>query len=209
MYERWLVERGSAQFGEPLDHGDDSGSAGFEAQGRPQGAGAAHKRARIDRGQRGGREAGPGRGPAPSSVPERGNGSAPPDRGTPVPAAASQAGLRPVADSGGGEPPAATGGRAELARWRRAGRFEQDTVAALAGLLFGERRLERLEERQAGELATCLEFAVRGRVAERTLAQAVARLSRRDDREEAARALRAWLIQRANEHELLGRRRAA
>jgi hypothetical protein len=98
---------------------------------------------------------------------------------------------------------------AAVARWRRAGRFENDTVAALAALLFGERRLERLDDRQSRELALCLEFAVRGRVAERTLAGAITRLSARDAREEAARALCAWLIQRANEREQLGGRRAA
>jgi Rad52/22 family double-strand break repair protein len=204
MYERWLVERGIAQFGEPLDHGDESGSAGFEAQDRPQGVGEG-----TDQGQRRGRAAGPGRGPVASPVPGRGNGSGLPERGTPVPAAGSVVPLRPVADGVGGEPPACSADRAEVARRRRAGRFEQETVAALAGLLFGERRLERLNDRQVGGLATCLEFAVRGRVAPRTLAGALARLSQRDDREEAARALRAWLIQRANEHELLGRRRAA
>jgi hypothetical protein len=59
------------------------------------------------------------------------------------------------------------------------------------------------------ELAVSLEFAVRGRDSQRTLAGALTRLSERDDRAEAARALRAWLIRRANERELLGRRRAA
>jgi hypothetical protein len=99
--------------------------------------------------------------------------------------------------------------RGEVARWRRAGCLAEDTVAALASLLFDERRLERLDDRQVGELALCLEFAARGRVGQGTLARALTRLSQRDDREEAARTLRAWLIQRTNEREALGRRRAA
>jgi hypothetical protein len=200
MYERWLVERGRAQFGEQLDHGDETGAAGFEAQGPPQATGE-----RTDQAQRRGRKVGPRRGPASSPMPGPGNGSGLPGRGTPVQAAAPVGQLRPVADEPGGEPSAG----AEVARWRRAGRFEDDTVAALAALLFGERRLEHLDDRQLPELAASLEFAVRGQVSERTLARALTRLSERDDRAEAARALRAWLIQRANERELLGRRGAA
>jgi hypothetical protein len=200
MYGRWLAERGIRQFGTPLDHGDESGAAGFEAQGPPQGIGE-----RTDQGQRRGREAGPRRGPASSPVAGPGNGSGLPDRDTPVGTAALVGRLRPVAGGADGEPSAG----AEVARWRRAGRFDQKTVAGLAALLFGERRLERLDDRQVGELAVSLEFAVRGQVSERILARALTRLSERDDREEAARTLRAWLIQRTNERELLGRRRAA
>jgi hypothetical protein len=209
MYERWLSERGVAQFGDPLDHGDESGSAGFEAQDRPQRTSAPREPERIDQGQWRGREAGPRRGPASSPVRGPGHGSGLLDRGTPVLAVGPVGRLGPVADGGRREPPAAAANGAELARWRRAGRFEQDTVAALAGVLFDERRLERLDDRQVCELALCLEFAARGRVAQRTLARALTRLSQRDDREEAARTLRAWLIQRTNERELLGRRRAA
>jgi hypothetical protein len=204
MYGRWLAERGSAQFGEPLDHGDDSGAAGLEAQGRPQGIGE-----RTDQGQRRGPETGLRREPGASPVPGPGNGSGLSDRSTPVRTAAPFGGLQPVAGAGRGVPSAGTSSRAEVAHWRRAGRVEQKTVAALAGLLFGERRLERLGDGQVRELALCLEFAVRGQVSERTLAGALTRLSKRDDRAEAARALRAWLIQRANERELLGRRSAA
>jgi Rad52/22 family double-strand break repair protein len=209
MYERWLSERGIAQFGEPLEHGDETGAAGFEGQCRSQGTGAGDERQGIDQGQWRRGEAGPRGASADSRVPGPGDGSALPGRGRPVRAARSVGRLRPVADGGRREPPADSGHRVELARWRRAGRFEQDTVAALAGLLFGEGRLKRLDDPQVGELALCLEFAVRGRVAPRTLAGAITRLSKRDDREEAARALRAWLIEKANERELLGRRRAA
>jgi hypothetical protein len=200
MYERWLAERGRAQFGEPLDHGDETGAAEFEAQGPPQAISE-----RTDQGQRRGREAGPRRGPASSTVSGPGNGFGLPDRGTSGGTAAAVGRLRPVAGGPDGEPPAG----AEVARWRRAGRFEQETVAGLSALLFGERGLERLDDRQVGELAVSLEFAVRGQVSERILARSLTRLSERDDRAEAARALRAWLIQRANKRELLGRRSAA
>jgi hypothetical protein len=58
--------------------------------------------------------------------------------------------------------------------------------------------LERLNRGQLRELAVSLEFAVRGRVAQRRLTGAITRLSKRDDREGAARALRDWLIEKAN-----------
>jgi hypothetical protein len=168
-------------------------------------ANAARGRAR----QRREREAGPRRGPASTPVPGHGNGSGLPDRGTPVRAAAPVGRPRPVPNTTRPEPPAASRNRGEVARWRRAGRFEEDTVAGLAAVMFGERKLESLDDRQARELAVSPEFAVRGQVSEHTLAGALERLSERDDRAEAARALRAWLIQRANEVELLRRRRAA
>ena len=82
MYERWLAERGIAQFGEPLDNGDESGAPGFEAQDRPGDVGAPPDGGRIDQGQGRGREAGPQRGPGSSGAPGRGNGSGLPDRGT-------------------------------------------------------------------------------------------------------------------------------
>jgi hypothetical protein len=53
-----------------------------------------------------------------------------------------------------------------------------------------------------------LALAVRGRVSQPTLAEALAPLSGRDDRGEAAKALRPWLVERANERELPARRRA-
>lgn len=205
MYERWLSQRGVGQFGEPLDHGDETGAAGFEAQGRADRAAASPDGERTDQGQQRRLAGGPGRGPASSTAPGPGNRSGLPDRHTPARTTAPVGRLRAVPGGPNGEPPAS----AEVAGWRRAGRFEEDTVAALAALLFAERRLERLDDRQARELAASLEFAVRGQVSERTLAGALKRLSQRDDRAEAAKALRAWLIQRANERELLGRRRAA
>jgi hypothetical protein len=209
MYERWLEGRGRRQFGEPLDHGDETGAQGFERERRPGGTADRPDGRRIDQGQGRGREAGPQRGPGSSPVPGRGNSVLPPDRATTVQPATPLSRLRPVTDDIPGEPPANANGRGEVAHWRRAGGFKEDTVAALAELLFGEPRLERLDDRQAGELAMSLEFAVRGRVAQRTLAGAITRLSKRDDCAEAAKALRVWLIDKANERELLGQRKAA
>jgi Rad52/22 family double-strand break repair protein len=120
MYERWLDEHGIAQFGDPLEHGDESGAAGFEAQGRPQGIGEW-----TDQGQQRRRSAGPRHGPASSPVSGQGNGSSLRDRGAPIGTAGRGGRLRPVAGGPDGEPPAG----AEVARWLRAGRFEQQTVA--------------------------------------------------------------------------------
>jgi hypothetical protein len=47
------------------------------------------------------------------------------------------------------------------------------------------------------------------RVRPRTLDQAIARLSTRDGRGQDAKALRAWLVEKANERELPGRSKAA
>jgi hypothetical protein len=76
----------------------------------------------------------------------------------------------------------------QVVHWRRAGRFKEETIAALADLVFGDRRLEHLDGRPLDELAVSLEFAVRGRVEQRGLAGTVNRLSRRDARIEAAKA---------------------
>jgi hypothetical protein len=54
-----------------------------------------------------------------------------------------------------------------------------------------------------------LEFAVRGRVAPRTLAAAITRLEKREDSVKAAEKLRAWLVEKANTRELVGRPKAA
>jgi hypothetical protein len=75
----------------------------------------------------------------------RGSGSGPPDRGTPVEPARPVGRLPRVAEGGPAEPRA--GARDQIVHRRRAGRFEEDTVAALADLLFGEGRLERLDDR--------------------------------------------------------------
>jgi hypothetical protein len=53
-----------------------------------------------------------------------------------------------------------------------------------------------------------LESAVRATVAQPTLATARTRLSKRDDRPGAAKALRAWLIENADERDLVRRRKA-
>jgi len=104
MFGRWLAERGIRQFGTPLDHGDESGAAGFEVQDRPRRTSTPREPERIDQGHWRGREAVPRRGPASSPVRGPGHGSGLPDRKTPVPAAGPVGRLRPVADGGPGEP---------------------------------------------------------------------------------------------------------
>ena len=39
MYGRWLADGGGAQFGEPLDHGDQAGAPGLDDHQPPQSAG--------------------------------------------------------------------------------------------------------------------------------------------------------------------------
>jgi hypothetical protein len=65
-----------------------------------------------------------------------------------------------------------------IAHWRQAGHKEQ-TVAALAGLVCGEKVLERLSRDQVHRVAWLLELAVVGRVSRATLAAAIASASRR------------------------------
>jgi hypothetical protein len=209
MYERWLEERGIPQFGEPLDHGGENGARGFERRARPQGIDPPRDVNRIDQGQWRVLGDRPQRGSGPSPLPGRGNAGVPPDRGARVPPGSPVARLRPVSDTRRGQPPVREHDHEQVSRWQRAGRFDDETVATLAEFLFGEHRLDRLDDRQAGELAIAIELAVRGRVAQRTLAGAIARLSGRGDRPEAARALRGWLIEKANQPEQLDGRRGA
>jgi hypothetical protein len=209
MYERWLEERGIPQFGEPLEHGDENGARGFEARARPQGMGAPRDAKRIDQGQWRVPGHRPQRGSGPSPLPGPGNGGVSPDRGASVQPGSPVVRPWPVTDARRGEPLVRGNDHEQVACWQRAARFDDETVAALAEFLFGEHRLDRLDDRQAGELATSLELAVRGRVAQRALAGAIVRLSGRDDRPEAARALRGWLIEKANRRERLDGRRAA
>jgi hypothetical protein len=116
--------------------------------------------------------------------------------------------LRAVSDRSPSEPQAPARECGQITHWRLQGRYREETIAALAGLLFGEKVIERLTADQVRQFCFALEFAVRGGVAQRTLAGAITRLSKRDDRAEAAEALRIWLVQKANERELPGRQAA-
>ena len=69
--------------------------------------------------------------------------------------------------------------------------------------------LERLTPQQVSELRLLFECAVRGKVARRSLESWLVQLADRDDRPPAAAALRARLVEKANDVELLGRREAA
>jgi hypothetical protein len=97
----------------------------------------------------------------------------------------------------------------ELGYWQGKGRYGDESVRSLASLVCGENTLEALTAQQLRELAFLLECAVRGRVATRSLDSWLAQLAERDDRQAAAEALRARLIEKVNEVELDGRREAA
>jgi hypothetical protein len=200
-YRRWLEERGRRLFGEPLEHGDEAGAPGFDA------------------------EAG-GSKPEPSPA-EVGQGPEKAVADEPQPAAAEERAterdaspathdrefvtgrLRAVSDGGPGEPPATALDRQKIAHWRQAGRYKEETIAAIAELACGEKLLERLSPDQVRSVAWLLELAVAGRVSQRTLAGAVTRAGRRYERVEGARELEAWLRQKVDEVGLLGRREAA
>jgi hypothetical protein len=197
VHERWLAERGAKQFGEPLEHGDEPGAAGFEAEadGRPLGEAAV---AEVDQVQAdAGLAAAPpiGKQPAPTAA-----------RSTELQVSATSARpqtargrLRAVSDGEPGDPPATALERQQIAHWRMVGRYKDETISALAGLLVGERLLDLLSHAQVRTLAHALEFAVRGRVVQPTLAGAITRLSKREDREQAAAELQRWLRRKADE----------
>jgi hypothetical protein len=105
--------------------------------------------------------------------------------------------------------PVGTAPARELAYWQGKGGFGDETVRSLAALVCGESKIEALTAQQLGELAFLLECAVRGKVAKRSLDSWLAQLAGHDDRQSAAEALRARLIEKVNEVELGGRREAA
>jgi hypothetical protein len=100
-------------------------------------------------------------------------------------------------------------GRRELAHWQRKGRYRDETVRSLAALVCGESTLETLNDRQLRELGFLLECAVRGRVGRRSLESWLQQFGEDRDGLRAAEALRARLVEKANEVELGGRRDAA
>ena len=117
--------------------------------------------------------------------------------------------LRAVSDGKPGEPPATARDREQIARLQQAGRYKDETVSALAGLMCGEKVVERLNREQVKRVAWLLELAVAGRVSQRTLAGAVTRATRRYDLAKGAEELERWLGEKADEVGLLGRREAA
>ena len=187
-YERWLEQRGMRLFGEPLDHGDELGAPGFEADGeQPEAAEA--EAAAI-------RAAGP--------RPARRRDAAPAERHDGRPAR-----LRAVSDGSPGEPPATALDRKQIAHWQQAGGYKDETVSALAELACGEKIVERLSRDQVKRVAWLLELAATGRVSQRTLAGAITRATRRYDLAKGAEELERWLREKADEVGLLGRREAA
>jgi Rad52/22 family double-strand break repair protein len=176
MYERWLSEGGGKQFGEPLDHGDEAGAAGFDEQSDQPATESARPEEAADL------EAEPQDG-------ERADAAS----------VAAAGRLRAVSDGEPGDPPATALDRQQIAHWRLVGRYKDETIAALAELLVGEKLLERLSHAQVRTLSHTLEYAVRGQVAQPTLAGAITRLAKREDRDLAAQELERWLRQKAAE----------
>jgi hypothetical protein len=194
-YGRWLEQRGVRLFGEPLDHGDEPGAPGFEADAPTD----AESEAEGDQGGRAtdasGSEAAAERLPAPE---------APRHDSTMV-----SGPLQAVSDGSPGEPPATARDREAIARWQQTGRYKDETVSALAALACGEKLLDRLTRDQVKRVAWLLELAVAGRVSPRSFAGAVTRATRRYDLAKGAAELERWLREKADEVGLLGLREAA
>lgn len=196
-YAAWLEAKGVRQFGEPLDHGDELGAAGFEADRQqdptPVAADSAGDGDESAEAQ------------APASIDQTAAPDSAPDRKTVT------GRLRAVSDGTPGPAPASALDRRKIEHWRSTRGYKPETVEALAALFCGERILERLSHEQVHRLALTLEIAVRGKVGERDLAASLTRLGGREDREAAAQQLRERLVAKANEAELApgSRRRAA
>jgi len=181
-YQRWLDQRGRSAFGQPLDHGDETGAAGFEAQGQEPDIQVVPTAGS----QKHGEEVQADTHPQASSPGHAARGLA------------VSARLVAVTDGSPGDPPATALDRRKIAHWVQAGHYQDDTIASLAGLVCGERIVERLTHEQVGELAALLESAVRGRVTQADLADLVTRLESLDGERSAAVRLRRQLQQQAN-----------
>jgi hypothetical protein len=126
--------------------------------------------------------------------------------GQPVHAGPSAAadGVKAVADT-----PAAESAARQVAYWQEKGGYGDETVRSLTKFVCDEDALEPLTDDQLGELAFLVECAVRGKVTGRSLEIWVKQLAEGDDLRGAAETLRARLVEKTNEVELLGRREAA
>jgi hypothetical protein len=176
-YRRWLEQRGGRLFGEPLDHGDEPGAPGVEADA----AGGVEPSTEPDQEAAAGQVSEPRRPVHPEQTPARGDAHAPSDRETPARQQTVTGRLRAVSDGTPGEPPATARERAPIAHSRQAGGYRDETDSALAGLACGEKVVERLSREQVRRLTWLLELAVAGRVSEPSLVDAVTRASRRAD----------------------------
>jgi hypothetical protein len=206
QYRRWLERRGRRLFGEPLDHGDDPGALGFEAEADAE---SGREEPPVDQASAAHAATEPGRPAEADQSPGEEDRSAGHVNPAPERPQTIEGRLRAVSDGTPGEPPATALDRKQIAPWQGVGRYRDESVAALAALTCGERVLERLTHRQVNRLSWLLECAIRGRVSQRTLAGAITRLSKRDGRDQAAQELEKWLAEKADEVGLLGRREAA
>jgi hypothetical protein len=183
MYGRWLTERGKRLFGEPLHHGDELGARGFEP-GESADAVRTASEATSKQGQQ--------QVPPSDSTARAGEGRAS------APTGSKPVGGRLVAVSTGtlGDPPATALDRRQIAQWRQAGHYREETIAAVSTVLYGE-PLDRLSHAQPRDLAMALEFGARRSEAGRP------RRGRRADREvgraDAGRGRAACLARRARQ----------
>jgi hypothetical protein len=131
------------------------------------------------------REQGTGRSRLPkSSRPRPGTDPAPLDRDVVT------GRLRAVNDGTPGQPPATALDRQKIAHWREAGRYKEETVAAIARARLPRRGARAPGRDQVRSVAWLLELVVAGRVSQPDAAGAVTRASRRYERVEGARELR-------------------
>jgi hypothetical protein len=208
-YECWLKAKGERLFGPPLDHGDEAGAPGVEEQtprepGREEGQPEASAViAEVGSHEPQARTRGDGvHGPEQDEQAEPAEQAE--DRGTAsLSDSATVSGRLTAVSDGTPDPaPASALERRAVEHWRTVGRYKPETVEALAGLVCGQRMLDRLTHSQVNKLVLTLEVAVRGKVAQRDLASRLTRLAKRDDREQAAKELCDRLAHKANECEL-------
>jgi Rad52/22 family double-strand break repair protein len=225
-YERWLAEQGSGLFGPPLEHGDEAGAAGFErvegergaelenggAAGSPEGGDATTVGRQVEGSQRQPDAEADGtsaeREPTSAETERRPLGA---QRSQPdAPDHVEATGLRAVASTAAGGPPATPQERRLLEHWRQAGGYREQTVAQLARLATGEGIVGRLTREQVRRVGWLLELAVGGRVKQATLQGTLTRLAKQRSKPDAAdELLEQWLRRKYDEVGLLGRREAA
>lgn len=100
-----------------------------------------------------------------------------------------------------GEQPAAALSHEQqlIAERRTRGAIKEETVAALAELMYGERELAKLKPAQARNLAELLALVIRGGVSDPALAKGVAAARKRENVAQGRRGLRNGLKRRAAE----------
>ena len=128
QYAAWLERKGARLFGEPLDHGDDPGAPGLEAEAE-SGDGQASE-AQVDQGHAGNAALEAQRRTAKQPASGAGDESAPPDR--PMPSRRPQV----ASDGGGGATPTTAIDRRKISHWQQAGRYKDEILGARGARLW-------------------------------------------------------------------------